>query len=106
MLKEDYACADRDVSRCPSGFGPLRIWSPRTKSVSELLASGYGLPRGFGPLVILFEERKNLFLRCFFILPQIPTVSISTSMNGLNYKGRILRGIYFLNKSENERETV
>ena len=26
-------------SRCPSGFGPPRIWSSRTKS-----ASGYGLP--------------------------------------------------------------
>ena len=65
----------------PRGYGP---------SGPNLLADMVS-PRGFGPLVILFEGRKYLFLQCFFVLPQAPTVG--TSMNGLNYKGRILSRI-------------
>ena len=77
-----------DLYRCPSRFGSLLIWSPWTKSTRgyghpwPISASRFGppggpnlladmvSPRGFGPLVILIEERKSLFLQCFFVLPR------------------------------------
>ena len=68
----------------PGGFGP-----PRPISASGLGPPGgpnpladMVSPRGFSSLVILFEERKYIFLHTHL------RVLISTSMNGLNHKGR------------------